>query len=114
MPLFILPMGITILWRRNGAQSITNAWPNSEQLALESHTGGMVLRPHSDPKARRVFWVIFGIAFALAFTANAFTASGVYILLLVGALKGIFCGLIGGLGVLYLQNKKSGPSSRSD
>jgi RNA polymerase sigma factor (sigma-70 family) len=106
MPLFILPMGITILSRRNGAQSSTNAWPNSEQPTMENQTGGMVLSLHSDPKARRVFCIAFGTAFALAFTANALTAFGVYVLLLVGALKGTFFGLIAGIGVLYLRSKR--------
>jgi RNA polymerase sigma factor (sigma-70 family) len=107
MPLFILPMGMTILWRRNGAQALTNAWANSEQPTMENQTGGRVLSLQNDPEARRVFVIGFGVAFALAFTANALTALGVYVLLLVGALKGTFFGLIAGIGLLYLRRSRT-------
>ena len=106
MPLFILPMGITMLWRRNGAQSPASAWPNSEHLTMENQTGGIGLSLHRDPKARRAFWIAFGIAFAMAFTANALTASGLRPAFR-RRVKGTFFGLLAGHRPIFAKQTPS-------
>ena len=64
---------------------------------------------------RKLFWLTFSAAFVLVFSVNAFTTnptftvSGFYVIGFLGAIKGIFFGLVASIGALCfrLQHKPS-------
>jgi RNA polymerase sigma factor (sigma-70 family) len=105
LPFFLAPMGAVILLRQIGKRQWKAAAPGIAETLEQDYSkyGRMLLELRSDRMARRVFGDAFAAAFLLVFSANAFTAKGLYVVLFVGSVKGAFLGLVAGIGVLYLR-----------
>jgi hypothetical protein len=67
---------------------------------------------------RKLFWLTFGATFVLVFIVNAFTANptftamGFYVIGFLGAIKGIFFGLVASVCALYFRLQRQ-PSKDS-
>jgi hypothetical protein len=113
LPFFIAPMGAMIFLRQIGKVQWKAVVPgNSETPEQENKHGRMLLALRTDPRARKVFGLTCATAFALVFSANAFTATnaltarGLYVVLFVGSVKAAFFGLLAAVGVLYLRAQR--------
>src|SRR5665213_3413581 len=49
---------------------------------------------------------VFTTFFLLVFSANAFTAKGLYVVIFVGLVKGVFLGLLAGIVILYWRTQR--------
>ena len=108
MPVFIASLGVVLLLRQIGkVQRETTVTGTAEILEQQnSKYGRMLLEVRADPMKRGVFGLAFAVVFLLVFSANAFTAKGLYVVLFVGLVKGAFLGLVAAVGVLCLRAQR--------
>jgi RNA polymerase sigma factor (sigma-70 family) len=102
---FIAPLGAVMLLPQIGKLQSGTAAPGVGEVLNQpsSNYGRMLLELRADPMARRVFGIAFAAVFLLVFSANALTGLGLYVVIVVGAVKGGFIGLLAGAGVLGLR-----------
>jgi hypothetical protein len=108
LPVFIASLGVVLLLRQIGkVQRETTVTATAEILEQQnSKYAGMLLEVRADPMTRRVFGIAFAVVFLLAFSANAFTAKGLYVVLFVGLVKGAFLGLVAAIGIICLRTRR--------
>ena len=105
--------GVILLRQTRKVQWETTAPGTAKTLEQQnSKYGRLLLEVRTNPMTRRVFGIAFAVVFLLAFSANAFTAKGLYVVLFVGLVKGAFLGLVAAVGVLYLRAQRK-PSQTS-
>jgi hypothetical protein len=112
---FIAPLAAVMLLRQVGERKNETVAPGVAEALNQSkfNYGKMLLELRADPTSRRVFGLAFTAVFLLVFTANAFTAVGLYVVIVIGLVKGAFIGLLAGFGVLCLRSWRKASVNRS-